>query len=144
MTLLVFRNMGRFRNMPNSELGYSVIFIVGLILDIVCSASSLRRCICDCLYVCPYLSMSLSLSVCRYLSLYVSGCVCVSVYRPVSPVSVSVCLCLSLFLCLCVSACLDLRLFLSVSLLLFVCLCLSVCLCFTVAICVWLSVCVPV
>src|SRR6218665_3554879 len=77
---------------------HSVIFIVGLILDIVCSASSIRQCICDCLYVCPYMSMSLSLSVCRYLSLYVSGCVCVSVYHTVSSVSVSVCLCLSLFL----------------------------------------------
>src|SRR6218665_2549163 len=108
MTLLVFRNMGRFRNMPNSELGYmhSVIFIVGLILDIVCSASSLRQCICDCLYVCPYMSMSLS--VCRYLSLYVSGCLWLCLYTAQCPLSlflfVYVCLCFSIYVCLPVSA----------------------------------------
>src|SRR6218665_37922 len=40
---------------------HSVIFIVGLILDIRCSASSLRRCVC--IYVCSYLSLFMSVSV---------------------------------------------------------------------------------
>jgi len=137
---------------------HSVIFIVGLILDIRCSASRVGQCICVCLYVCPYLYLSLyvSLLVCFCLSVYVSVCVplrlwclwlsmamvSVSVYRSVSSVNISVCvcLCLSLFLCLFVSACLCV----CICRCLYSCLCLPVCLCFTVSVCAWLSVCVPI
>src|SRR6218665_162497 len=57
---------------------HSVIFIVGLIIDIRCSASSLRRCVS--MYVCSYLSLFMSVSV----HLLVCICLPVSVSAAVS------------------------------------------------------------
>src|SRR6218665_3462467 len=84
---------------------HSVIFIVGLILDIRCSASSLRRCVS--MYVCSYLSLFMSVSV----HLLVCICLPVSVSAAVSlydsgvfGFALCVCILLSvpyLYLCFC-------------------------------------------
>ena len=98
--------------------------------------------VCQLLYNCRPLSLSVCLSPCLCLSLSLSLCLSLSISLSMSPslfvsVCVSVCLCVSvsLYVCLYVS------LSVSVSLSLCLCLCPSVCLCLSVCLSVCLSLC---